>query len=112
MDPSTVVGRQSSGGNDAVDMVVAKQVLAPCVQDGEESDLGTEPLWIGGHLEQGLGAGREQQIEESLGSSERQRVQFVGHGEDDVEIVSVEQVALLCFEPSQAGLPLALWTAP
>jgi hypothetical protein len=34
------------------------------VQDGEESDLGAEPLRIGGHFEQGLGTGLEQQIEE------------------------------------------------
>ena len=112
MDPSTVVGRQSTGGNGAVDMVVAKQVLAPGVQDGEESDLGTEPLGIGGHFEQGLGAGLEQQVEESLGGSERQRVQFVGNGKHDVEIVGVQQILLLGFEPSLAGLRLALGATP
>jgi hypothetical protein len=50
-------------------MVMGQQVLAPGVQDAEKSDLGTEPLRIGGHLEQSLGAGLEQQIEKSLGSS-------------------------------------------
>ena len=29
------------------------------------------------------------------GSGERQRVQFVGQGEDDMEVVGVEQIALL-----------------
>jgi hypothetical protein len=36
----------------------------------------------------------------------------VGQGEDDVEVVGVEQVALLGFEPSPAGLRLALRAAP
>jgi hypothetical protein len=53
----------------------------------------------------------EQQVEERLGGSESQGVQLVGQGEDDVEIVGVEQIALLCFEPSLALLRLALRTA-
>ena len=89
---------------------MAEQVLTPGMQDGEESDLGAEPFGIGGHLEQGPGAGLEQQVEVP-GSSERQRVQFVGQGEDDMEVVGVEQVPLLGFEPSPAGLRLALGAA-
>lgn len=111
VDPSLVVGGQTAGGDDAMDVVMGQQIRAPGVQDGEESDLGAEPLGIGGHLEQSLGAGLEQQIEESLGRSERQRVQFVGQGEDDVEVVGVEQVALLRLKPLPASLRLALGTA-
>ena len=55
-------------------MRVWQQVGTPGVQDGEESDLGAETPGIGGHLEQGLGAGLEEQIEERPGRSERQRV--------------------------------------
>ena len=93
-------------------MIMAKQVLTPCMQDGEESDLGAEAFGIGSHFEQGLGTGREQQIEKWFGRSERQWVQFVGQGEDNVKVVGVEQVALLGFEPSPAGPRLALGTAP
>ena len=39
------------------------------------------------------------------------RVQFVGHGEYDVEVVGVEQFLLPCFDPSFASLRLALRTA-
>ena len=91
-----------------MDMVMGQQVGTPGVQDGEESDLGAEPLRICSHLEQSPGAGLEQQIEESPGSRERQRVQFVGHGKDDMKIVGVEQVALLSLDPTPAGLRLAL----
>src|SRR5208282_1176916 len=110
LNPSLVIGRQAAGGNDAMDMVMAEQIGTPCVQDGEESDLGTEPLGIGGHLEQSLRAGLEQQVEERLGCGESQRVQIVGNSEDDVKVVGVEQVSLLGFEPSPVGLRLAFWT--
>ena len=92
-------------------MRVWQQVRTPCVQDGEEPDLGPEPLGIGGHFEQGLGAGLEEQIEKRPGRSEGQWIQFVGQGEDDVEIVGVEQVTLLCLEPSSASLGLTFWAA-
>ena len=87
---------------------MAEQVRTPGVQDGEESDLCSQPVGIGGHLEQGLRAGLEQQVEEWPGRSQRQRVQFVGQGEDDVEVVGVEPLALLGLEPSPACLRLAL----
>src|ERR1017187_1493274 len=93
-------------------MVMAEQIGTPRVQDGEEPNLGAEPFGVGGHLEQGLGTGLEQQVEERSGCGESQRVQIVGNGEDDVEIVGVEQIALLRFEPSPASLRLAFWTAP
>ena len=108
VDPALMIGRQSSGGNDRVDMVMGQQVGTPCMQDGEESDLCAQPPGIGGHFEQGLGTGFKQQIEQWPGSRKRERVQFVGQGKHDVEIVCVEHVLLLGFEPSPAGLRLAL----
>ena len=36
-----------------------QQVGTPCVQDGEEPDLGAEPFWIASDFERGLGAGVE-----------------------------------------------------
>src|SRR5664279_2512328 len=111
VDPALMISRQSAGGNDRVDMVMGQEVRTPRVQDGEEPDLGAEPFSISRHLEQGLGAGLEQQIEQSPAGSQAQRVQFVGHSEDNVKVVSVEQIALLRLEPSSAGLCLALGAA-
>ena len=95
-----VIGRQSAAGNDAVDMVMGQQVRSPCVQDGEESDLCAQAPGIGGDFEQGLGTGIEQQIKHWPARSQCQRVQFVGQGEDDMEVVGVQQIALLDLEPS------------
>ena len=60
VNPVLMVWRQSAGGNDAVNVIVAEQVLTPGMEDGEESDLGAEVFWIGSHFQQGLGTGREQ----------------------------------------------------
>ena len=72
----------------------------------------TEMIGIAGHLEQGLGAGIEEQIEEGPGRSQPQRVQLVGQREDDMEVVGVDQIALLKLEPSPACLRLAFRAAP
>ncbi len=53
--PALVIGRQPAAGNHAVDMVMRQKVRTPRVQDGEESDLCTQTLGIGGDFEQGLG---------------------------------------------------------
>ena len=88
-----------------------QKVRTPRVQDGEESDLCTQTLGIGGDFEQGLGAGLEQQIEHWPSRRQCQGVQFVGEGEDDVKVVGVHEIALLDLEPSLASLRLALRTA-
>src|ERR1700692_954363 len=110
-NPSLMIGGQSAAGDHAMDVVMAQQVLTPGMQDGEESDLGAEPLRIGSHFEQGLGTSLEQLVEKGPGRSQSQGVQFVGQGEDDVEVVGVEQILLLGLEPSPALPPLTLGTA-
>ena len=51
VDPALVVGGESSGGDDTVDMRVEQEVGTPAVQDGEETDLGAEAFWIGCDLQ-------------------------------------------------------------
>jgi hypothetical protein len=110
-NPSLMIGGQSAAGDHAMDVIMAQQGLTPGMQDGEESDLCAEPFWIGSHFEQGLRTGIEQQIEERPRRSQCQGVQFVGHGEHEVEVVGVQQIPLLCFKPSPALLRLALGAA-
>ena len=110
-NPPLMIRRQPPARNDRVDIVVAEQVRTPGVQDGEESDLSTEPLRIGCHLEQGLGSSLEQQVEQGPWAGKRQWVQLMGQGKHHVEVVGVEEIALLEFEPSPPRLRLALGTA-
>lgn len=46
--PARTVGGSASAGDDAVDVGMVEQVLAPCVKDREEADVGTEILGIAG----------------------------------------------------------------
>ena len=88
-----------------------QQIRSPGMQDREEADLGAEALRIGGHFEQRLGAGREQQVVEDGRAGACKHVEFVRHGEDDMEVVGREQLPLPCLDPSLSGLCLALGTA-
>jgi hypothetical protein len=62
-----------------------KQVRSPGRQDREEADLGAEALRVGGYFEQRLGAGGEQQVEVDGRAGACKPVEFVGHGEHDME---------------------------
>ena len=88
-----------------------QQIRSPGMQDREEADLGAEALRIGGHFEQRLGAGREQQVVEDGRAGACKHVEFVRHSEDDMEVVGREQLPLPCLDPSLSGLCLALGTA-
>lgn len=81
------------------------------MQDGEEANLRTHAFGICGDLQLRLGACRKEQIVESGWTCQGQRVEFVGHGEDDMKVVGVKQIALLSLDPTLAGLRLALGTA-
>lgn len=89
-NPALMIWGQSTAGDYAMHVIMAQQGLTPGVQDGEKSYLCAEPFRISSDFEQGLGTGVEEQIEKWPGRSQGQRVQFVRHGEHDVEVVGVE----------------------
>ena len=64
LDPVGVAWIETSGGNDAVEMRVQPQVLAPGMEDAEEADPGSEVFRVGRNFEHGLSAGAEEQIVE------------------------------------------------
>src|SRR5258705_13041881 len=75
-------------------MGMMRQRLPPCVQDGDDANLGAEPTRIGGERRHRLGGGLEQErvndglvLEGDRGDRRRQR-------KDDVEIGNRKQV---CF---------------
>ena len=79
-DPACLVGRDAAAGDDAVQVRVVVQRLAPGVQHGERADLGAEVAGIGGDVAQRLGRGAEQDgvdhrlvVERDLGDRRRQR---------------------------------------
>jgi len=85
-----MIGCEPSGRDHAVDMGMEQQVLSPCVKDREEADIGSHVYRVGRHLQQRLRCRREQQIVEHCRAGERQNVQSMRHGEDNVEVAGVE----------------------
>ena len=89
-----------------------EQVLSPGVQDADHADLGAQVFRIGCDLQQGLRAGGEQQIVEQTRVLQSQHVEFVRHGEHDVEIAGVQEFAFPRRQPALARLRLALGAVP
>jgi len=50
VNPTRVIRRETSAGNDTVDVRMEQEVLSPRVKDSEEADLGAQMFWIGRDL--------------------------------------------------------------
>jgi hypothetical protein len=112
MDPAGVIWGQTSGWDEAVDMRVSEQVLAPGMQDGEESDLGAQVLGIGGYLEKRFRTGAEQEVIEDLFILQHQLTELMRQGEDNVDIGDRQEFILASGDPVVASSALTLGTVP
>src|SRR5215470_5823671 len=65
-NPTGVIAGESTGGNDTVHMGMKLKLLIPRVEHTEEADLGTEMDGVARDLQQGFGAGPEQQTVDEL----------------------------------------------
>ena len=45
-NPTGVIGRETAGWHDTMDMRMSGELLAPGMQDTEETDLRTEVFWV------------------------------------------------------------------
>jgi hypothetical protein len=62
-----VIERETSGGNHTVDMgMKPPELLIPCVQHTEKTDLCPEVFWIASDFEKCFRAGTKQEIVEDL----------------------------------------------
>jgi hypothetical protein len=109
-DPAGVVDGEAPAGDDAVDMRMVEELLGPGVQDGGEADLRAEAP--AGDRVECLGRGGEQQAVRHRRRGEEERVQLGRHGEDDVEVLYGEQIALLGLNSARFVQPLAFGAVP
>ncbi len=86
MNPSRVIGGQTTGWEYAMDMGMKLKFLIPGVQYAEETDLGAEMLGIEGHFEQRFGAGVEQEIVDHFLVLQSERRQFPRESENDMYV--------------------------
>ena len=100
-----VLGGEAAAGDQAMEVGMVHEVLAPGVEDGGEAQLGLEAL-LAKLEEGGAGALKEQAIERGL-VLEEERAQGGREGEDPVEIADGQQSPSLLLEPLAAALVLA-----
>jgi hypothetical protein len=105
-DPTFVVGGQTAAGNDAVQVRMEVQVLAPTVEDTEETEFHPETLCR--YAEECLGRGAEEKVVDDWFVVESEGGDRLWDGEDDVKILSRQQFGPAIFQPVFACDALAL----
>ena len=93
-----------------MDVRMKQEILAPRMQDREESDFGPQMFGIGGHFHQRVGNSAEQQVVEFDRILADECVELVGQREYDVKVTGRQQFFLPGIDPSLTGLSLALGT--
>lgn len=107
MDPTSSIGGETAGRDDAVDVGVMEEVLRPGMEEGGEANVGAEMTRVGSDLEEGLGGGMEQEVVEKSGISKEEQAEGIGKGEDHVEMGYGEDAGERAINPLSALAPLA-----
>ena len=110
MNPTGVVGRESSVGNNAMDVRMKQQVLSPRMQDREESNPGSKMFRIGRNFRESFGNRTEQQVVQLDFILQDHTVQLMRQREYDMEVTGCQQFPLSGSNPALACLSLTLWT--
>ena len=85
-DPARVIQGQSARRNQAVQVGMVAQVLAPGMQDSQYPNVCSEMAWISRDLQQGLRGGAKQQVVEQALVAEGEGSKLLRQGEDDVGV--------------------------
>jgi hypothetical protein len=85
-----------------MEMGMVDERLSPRVQDRKEADGGPEVFRVGGNCAQGLGGRPEEDRVDHRLILQGDLGDRLGHGEDDVEILGVEQVGGAGVDPGGA----------
>jgi hypothetical protein len=109
-DPAVALGRQASPGDNAVEVGVEEKRLGPGVQNGGEPDLGAQTLGIEGDLLEGVRHAREKEAVHSGRIGEEERREFLGNGENDMEVLHREKIRLSGLNPAGFVKALTLGT--
>src|SRR5215472_3051675 len=110
--PTRVIERQSAGGHYTMGMGVMFEFLIPGVEHTEETDFGAKMLGIASDLEEGFGTGLEQQMVQDFLVLQSERRQFMGQGEDNMDVARGEKFLTPRFEPTVASVGLTLRAVP
>jgi hypothetical protein len=112
IDPSGVVGGETTSGHDVVNVWMMLQVLSPSMEHAKESDLCSQMLRIAGELQQCGGTGSEEQIVKQSLVLQSESREFVWQSEDDMKVRHRQQLRSSRCHPSCAGIPLTSGAMP
>jgi len=98
-DPAVGLAVETAAGNNAVNVGVEQELTGPGVQDEGEADLGTEALGVAAEGEQGVGGGREEQVEEHAAVAVDERSQQRWQSEDEMEVVGQKEALFALLDP-------------
>ena len=112
VDPTAVIGREAAGGHDTMNVRVKIELLAPSVQDTEETDLRTEVFRVTSDLEKGFCTGTEQKIVDNLFVLQHQWCQPTWQCEDHMQVARGEQFSLTRRDPAFPSRGLTLRAVP
>src|ERR1017187_3335233 len=107
-NPAFVIGRQTAGGNHA--MEVGVEILSPAMEHREEAGGNTEMLRVGSNGEQGFGGGLEENVVDEFPVEEGDGGDGLRQSEDHVEVLGGQQFGLSLLQPLGARQSLALGT--
>ena len=106
------IPRESGTGNDAVDMRMEREVLTPCMDHLDDARLSAQIPLVAGQSQKRLRSSlMEKRVEQFL-VGEEQSVEIMRHGEDDVEILRIEDFRAALIDPEFLQDRLAVWTVP
>src|SRR5215208_2213698 len=111
-DPPPPVQRQPAARDDAVQVRVLGQLLAPGMEDREKSDSSPQLLRVGGDLQQRLLGTAEQQVVEHPLVAPDQIVELGRKSEDHVEVRHRQQLLAAPLQPALLVQALALRAVP
>ena len=112
VDPALAIRTQAASGDHAVNVRMVRQVLAPGVEHGQETDVRAEVPGVGGDLQQSFRYGAEQNAIQDPPVLESQGCQQMRQREDHMEIGNRKQFRRAVGEPLLARRALALGAMP
>jgi hypothetical protein len=100
MNPRLAIGRETSGGDEHVDVRMKQHGARPGVEDGQGAEAGAQILRIGGQFLQGMGSGLHEQAVDFLGVRSSDWPEFGGQSKGDQKVRTLREAVALFVDPA------------
>lgn len=103
-------GINSAGRDEAMHVGMNAEIPSPCVQRGNDAWFCTEMCWIREQFFERPACSGHQHVGKEFPIELPEHVQLFGDGEDDVSVITREQIGGCFLQPVRSTPPLALGT--